>query len=904
MARIRLSGGIVPAADQRVWLAGDPGNEVDDSRLFPGAPVVVGPDGAGPADVERARGEACRLVAGGGPLVAAAGVDVGGGFRSSRLEGGGEVRRNAVLAAVELLGPEGIARIGTRDAVLVALFGTRATKRVGAAALDVLAGPSRSALRLAVAGSDVLGPEQLEQVLRLTAPDGVDLLPLGTTAQLSDHLTTLLAPYPARRRLVVVRSLWDEVVAWHGSSAARAGDRRRRFSPTRRDALLARVRRGDDRWWRHWTVSQLGADPNDARMLAWTPTPYVWREALNRAFRECVAATVLVRTALAAEERPVGDAVLAHLDQLAYAATAHVADLGDRVECLHRAAAPVDVAARRAWNLASAVVLASEPSDLLPADTGARLQAQLRHACELAHAVLLSTVDLARAVDAVQLAPDERRVTPEWRRLAGYRAERDPRDWRGGLGSEATLGERLAGHDGDAADVERVEDGLWLADLADAVAAWVGRDLAHMDVGGFTVADVDPEPPEDDFGVPSLDSVPLAVAGAAQLAALGAVAGPRPASWPALVADLVADAERLGLHEKLAVPGDVAAWDGRRLPGTDLVVEVARTAKQLTEWGNYMGNCIASYAEDANRTFALVALRDASGRLVANISVRRRSERWCVQEALARFNEQLPAELEVLIVQWSHGLRTPRIAGDRPRVPAPPAGPRPGRGHRRRRAPGREALLRASAALGEAVGELEARPDLGWTRDVVRPIAVDLGWAGEGGDWLGPFVAVARVRRPGALADALGRALDAGLPLAELWEATARRPLAEAVDRLGEHTPDLHRLADPTIPVSLRLALRDPRVSGARAVDLAARRIRAALFDLLTSGDPRLDRAVAIRPHTDFVGTAVLALAASGAARAGHRRVPASWTGPQGFPAFWNRARTVTREVARLVPRG
>jgi hypothetical protein len=72
MARIRLSGGIVLAGDQRVWLAADPGGEVDGSRAMPGAPVVVGPAGAGRGEVARARREAGRLITVGGPLVAAA----------------------------------------------------------------------------------------------------------------------------------------------------------------------------------------------------------------------------------------------------------------------------------------------------------------------------------------------------------------------------------------------------------------------------------------------------------------------------------------------------------------------------------------------------------------------------------------------------------------------------------------------------------------------------------------------------------------------------------------------------------------------------------------------------------------------------------------------------------------
>lgn len=90
MARIRCSGGIVLDRGQRAWLVEGSGEEVRDWRRFAAAPVVVGPPDPPARDVERARREARRLVVAGGPLVAAAGVDLGGGFRSARLDGGGE----------------------------------------------------------------------------------------------------------------------------------------------------------------------------------------------------------------------------------------------------------------------------------------------------------------------------------------------------------------------------------------------------------------------------------------------------------------------------------------------------------------------------------------------------------------------------------------------------------------------------------------------------------------------------------------------------------------------------------------------------------------------------------------------------------------------------------------------
>ncbi|MCE7008139.1 hypothetical protein LWC34_35775 [Kibdelosporangium philippinense] len=72
------------------------------------------------------------LVAAGTETAAAAGVDLGGGFTSARLAGAYGDRRDAVLAALRVLGVEGAHRLGDRTSTLVALFGLSATKRVGA----------------------------------------------------------------------------------------------------------------------------------------------------------------------------------------------------------------------------------------------------------------------------------------------------------------------------------------------------------------------------------------------------------------------------------------------------------------------------------------------------------------------------------------------------------------------------------------------------------------------------------------------------------------------------------------------------------------------------------------------------------------------------------------------------
>ncbi|MEA2902151.1 MAG: hypothetical protein QOH36_2038 [Actinomycetota bacterium] len=883
MARVRCSGGIVLEGDYRVWLVADPGEEVLDSRQSPGAPVVVGRATATRAEVDRARRDAQRLVARGGPIVAAAGVRIRA-FRTARLEGSAESRRDAVLAAVEVLGSKGLHRIGEPTAVLVALFGVRATKRVGAAALAGLALDQLSPLRLAVAASDLLGPEQLETLLALRSPPGTEPVPRGDAIVLGEQLTAVLGPYTAPRRVALLRSLWDEVVRWQLSAIARGRARRRPTSPAAIERWQRKVRRLDSAWWQARAAAAYGDAPDALALALWAPSRDVWQEALVRALHECAAATTLLRTALAAEERPVQAAVLEHLEALEY-----VASLGEH-----------GAACRRAALLATTVALASDtvPSGgdrLGGRDVDQLLTAQLRDTWALAHASLAAALGLGSAMYRSSFGwaePLSSPVVAEWRAVAGYGPGRAPDEWHFrflGPDSVLSLATRLTTGEGvKAADVELLDDGLWIADLADALATWYGHRRAE--VYGVHGIVVDPADDEDDPRTPLLESVPLAAAGAAQLLAIGAAPPSRPKTWEALVAALVAAAENLGLDEPFPMAAEVAAMDGTVLPEGDLSVEVARTPRQLAGWGNYMGNCIAGYADDANRRYALVALRDATGRLVVNLALNRGARRWFVSEAFARFNEDLPADLRARIDGWAGQIPVATSAGGgrvgtRPRRTAPGG----------RRPPARDRLLRASARLGDELGDLGAASDeVAAMAAALAPIARELGWTGAvtDRDWLDPFVAIARPRRPGSLAAATARVLGTGCPLAELWEATATRPLATAIERVGDIDVDLRRLTGTTVPAALRLGLRDPRVRAGRTVDLAGHRVRLALAELLTAADARLDRAVVERPHLNFVTVAVLTLTARG----GLVVQPVDWVPVAGDDSLPGRPRSSVRD--------
>jgi hypothetical protein len=312
-----------------------------------------------------------------------------------------------------------------------------------------------------------------------------------------------------------------------------------------------------------------------------------------------------------------------------------------------------------------------------------------------------------------------------------------------------------------------------------------------------------------------------------------------------------------------------------------------------------------------------------------------------VDQARARFNEALPTDLEQAVDRWARQLRA-ADADDRRPTAVPSVRRHVGRGRGRGgRGPARAALIELSAELGQRIGNLELRLGPAWA--AVGAVAAELGWAGEP---RGAYVAVARVRGAGVLAEVTGRALAAGLPLAALWDATGERPLATAVAAHTGPGPDLRRLTGDAVPPSLRAALHDPRVSCARAVDLAGRHLRVALFELLAAGDARLDRAVVDGPHAGFVATAVLGLTAtrqrsddrfesiplaadgtvpghpstslgdpagpwaaaqkataelgidSRVVPAGHLIVPAAWTEPGGWRALWGRAHRTVREPA------
>jgi hypothetical protein len=169
----------------------------------------VGPADADIADIEAAVAALDDLVRAGGDLAAGADADLGHGFRSGRLDGGPGDRRDALLAALRA----GNASLGPLPTVLAGLFGPAVTRRVGVAARDALAEQQWDTLKYAAAVSDVLGPEQLEQILTLRAPSALAVFGEGLASVTSVHLSRILAPVVRPRRLRLLIDLWERVRA-------------------------------------------------------------------------------------------------------------------------------------------------------------------------------------------------------------------------------------------------------------------------------------------------------------------------------------------------------------------------------------------------------------------------------------------------------------------------------------------------------------------------------------------------------------------------------------------------------------------------------------------------------------------------------------------------------------------
>ncbi len=851
----RLQGGVTPGPDRTVWAGGS-------GPVPPGRPVVVGPRDATPDRVSAALRALSRLVAACGPVAAAADVDLGDGFASGRVEGGAGDRRDAVLAV--LADPDFADRMGDRRAVLTALFGPEATRPLGAAARAAVEARRWAALRFAVAVSDLLGPEQLVEVLALPAPADGDPFPDGLPSVVGGHLARVMAGVPRPRRLVLLTDLWARTGV---ELAVRARLERLRASQSRTTHLVETRARWDDLELAGWLPSPATTVLEAAR---WHPPAPYWQARCRRIMHDAQAATVLARLAVTAADHGLDEALSRHRPEL---------------EAVHAAAPPRPGGSSDGRSGLPAlpgtyvrdIVKRVPPGEPVSAGVAAYVRQRLARAADYAWVVLWDAAgvvhDVAQDRDSAAAARGfadwAGQSMAEWRAQVGYFSPDRTTSWPQRPlppgGDRRPLPARLGDH--PPSEVETAGDVLWYGELADALARLLGRPAAEFEFDDV-MPSADPDPwREDEPLVPPAHSIALAAAGTAQLVDLGGVLPPRVRNWPGLVGGLLGSAGlAAAMTGEFAVPEEMAEADGTTLPGSAARVEVARTGGQLASWAAYMGNCIAGgYYQDeatAGRS-VLVALRAADDRLLANAELCPAGGGWRIEQMKARFNEDPDPVLHRRLTMWVGSL-------GRPLEPAgAEAGPPPARvGSRRPVAAHRKASIdlneRAAATLAESPPALAALLGAG-TND--------------------PMVALRRAT-PAELLETVREAMYDPETLRPLWIASADRPLARTIGALPETaaTRFAPLTADEPLPGALRGPARRTATGAARTADLVALRVRAVLGRLLRADDPDLAAAVRARPDPGLLRSAALAVTTWGDAPGRAPVMPPGRVTVPGYP--------------------
>ena len=526
-------------------------------------------------------------------------------------------------------------------------------------------------MQLACAASDLLGPEQLERILALQPAEGTDLVQ-GPASVLGLHLGQVLGPLPGPRRLELLLDLWSQVAEHRGGIARRERLLATQSRRNRVEDLIERRRHADDEVILGWLrVDHPGRELSLADAARWMPPSIYWHGRLSELVQDAVAATALLRTAVAVADHGLAEG-LARCDAVLRAAEALLPDT---------------VAARAARKVPGLTGLPARPGAYVR-DIRRRMSANRprdhkfagfvrpRLACgrdfalvilRSAEALLAEWGDTPDEVLRAWAAADARADLRHWRRDAGYSPVRPPAEWDGIppltvrlLGHEEPLSQRLAATAGSAeADVEVPGDLLWYADMVDALAALHGHRAAQGPLSfGFPWLDHDPSPPPEPLA-PRLDSITLAVSSAAQLVAIGGVPPSHAHAWRDFTDGLLASALiSEAITGEFQVPAPLAAVDQTAIAGTGLRLRVARNARTLAEWSDYMGNCIAGhgYTDRAKAGRSVLAgLHDKTGALVVNAELvpRRPAVRgWRVSEIAARFNHAPDQDVERRFREW------------------------------------------------------------------------------------------------------------------------------------------------------------------------------------------------------------------------------------------------------------
>lgn len=681
-------------------------------------------------------------------------------------------------------------------------------------------------------------PEDAAEAGPTVAPE-----PHAMPSAMAAHLGRVLAPYPSPRRLDLLLDLWNQVAARQEEARREERIRATQARRSRLEELTGRYNAYEDEVALDYIRRALGREPTLGEAVRWVPEQWHWMQILNRAMHNAMAATVLLRTAVAVADHGVAGGLARCADGLRAAAA---------LLNPHEASQ----AARRVPGLAG---LPARPGCYVR-DLAARIDApaepyvrqRLARAADYARVVLDAVPDLVRnGYD--RLEPWAASGMSRWRAAVGYTRERPPAAW-----AQPPVGEdrppltvRLAERpDAAPEEVETAGDLLWYGELGDALAQLNGH--AHATVGFQVIhpyVDWDPVPEHD--LTPSLDTVSSALAGAAQLVSLGARPPRRCRGWRELISGLTGSLELTqALVEPFRLPEPLAAVDGTTIPGTDVRIEWARNPRALAEWASYMGNCIAHpyYVEEAVKgACVLAALRGPDGTIQANAEIRHHRSGWHLVEIQARFNADPPSALQERLSRWLATLAPPPRAERPPaREPLPPSVRERPPAARARRAD--RLFTEVSGPLAKLAEHALAHPSTkaalltldALNRPRTAAPATDAQVPAPAAD-----VLTALRRLP---ADRMDRACLDALPvigLSRLWHATAVRPLARALSDLD---PGLRArfdnldllLADAPLPASLRKPARHGPIAPARSMELVNRRLRASLGRLARTANPLL----------------------------------------------------------------
>ncbi|MEV7626550.1 hypothetical protein [Actinoplanes sp. NPDC089786] len=881
---VRLAGGVVPPGGCGLWLAGPAGEPValDNSvagRTPPGAPVALGAAGATPDRVAAAVRALGNLVAAGGRLAAGAEVDLGHGFRSALLDGGRGDRRDAMLAALTT----DPSALGAREAIVTALFGPRVTRRVGAAAGRAVEDGRWGAVKLAAAASDVLGPEQLEQVLAWEAPEGIDPFGTGLASDAAVHLERLTRDLPEPRRLSLLADLWRVV----GADRVRAGRAERlRASQDGHglDDLREVYHRLDDVSALTWVAGHYDGEPRAAQLIRHTFPPYGWLSGARRLYQDSLAVTLMGRLAEDATATGLAGALRRYAAALRLVAKMP----SDRAVKLARRIGKVP-ARPAVWVMEIVPTLTGELTPKKEAYVAARL-ARARDWGTILLGELAEFADGLRSLDAAsagELRAWGAEPMTEWRAAFGYVSPERLDGWGQPGHDRAPLAERRP-----AGGEERIDDLVWMAELGDQVARLHGRERAEV---GFDddYPTVDPltgpaearpiEAGPVEAGPVAYLSITTALTGAAHLAELGGVVPGKPRGWAELVAGLYGSADvSQALTGRFPVPEVLLAQDGQEVPGTGLRVEVATTPRHLAAYSDFMGNCLngSYYTREAELgTCVVLALRAPDRRIVLNVELVRRFGHWRIDQFKARFNADPDPGQDKAVRAWVATLPVPQPTP--PDVPdLPPPGARPMRTVRRP-TPAERVVREVGPVLRRRLSGLEA------------PVLVRLAHALPEPPRTRGTEAVTALRRAddAELDEACRRAFRAGMTVRELWHGTDERPLGAAIRKMGTRIAPLAR--DEPLPGALRPLARLPEVRLARTVDVVSIRVRAALGRLVAAEDPALARGLAAGPDVPTLCAMALAATALGVGAPIRRERPEAW-----------RAATPKELTGRPVPRG